>query len=197
MPLKIQERQGANMINQYFNPENPAEVWTNDGVKMHPMPQWVQARLAGGKNLQDCILVPVQAVQADKQPSKFKQVDSTGEEPLRNCASGVMCPVCLKVFERDLLQVGRKSDYCSNACKQKAYRQRNKPLRNAQHQTDKKLLPVSKRSNVVELSTAGKVIGVSGTVHRFPIKPLMVIKAPAPYLRSFDDLQSFFGGSLS
>jgi hypothetical protein len=26
------------MINQYFNPENPSQIWANDGVRMNPMP---------------------------------------------------------------------------------------------------------------------------------------------------------------
>jgi predicted nucleic acid-binding Zn ribbon protein len=62
----------------------------------------------------------------------FKQVDWTGEQSLRNYSSGSTCPVCSKILYRDLLRVGRKHDYCSDACKMKAYRQRKKALRNSQ-----------------------------------------------------------------
>ena len=130
----------------------------------------------------------------DNPPKEFKQTYWTGEQGGTN-PDVVLCanPSCLKPLRNSkyTYSVGRPSDYCSDACKMKAYRQRKKALRNVQQ--DEK--PISKRSNVIELSTAGKVIGVSGTVHRFPIAQQTVIKAPAPYIRSFDDLQSFFGGS--
>lgn len=123
----------------------------------------------------------------------YQQIDWTGETPANDLTNTDYCQNC----NGDMpftFGVGRPSVYCSDSCKMKAYRKRKKALRNEQHQTEEKLLPVSKRSNVIELSTAGKVIGISGTVHRFP---LTVIKAPAPYIRSFNDLQSFFGGSRS
>jgi hypothetical protein len=142
-------------------------------------------------------------VPEDKKPLRnsavtFKQVDLTGEQPVNDLTD--CCSVCaspLLNLRGDLFGAGRPSVYCSNACKMKAYRKRSKSLRNVQHQTEQKSLPVSKRSNVIELSTAGKVIGISGTVHKFPIKPLTVIKVPAPYIRSFNDLKSFFGGGRS
>jgi ferredoxin len=138
------------MINQYFNPENPSQIWANDGVRMDPMPDWVQACLAGGKNLTDCIL-------QDKKPLRnsavtFKQVDWTDEQPVNDLTDRCLsCASPLLNLRGDLFGAGRPSVYCSNACKMKAYRKRSKSLRNVQHQTEQKPLSVSKRSNVVEL----------------------------------------------
>jgi hypothetical protein len=82
---------------------------------------------------------------------------------------------------------GRPSIYCSDACKMKAYRQRKKQaLRNTE--TNVKPLRIAQRPNV-------RVIGVSGTVHQFPVQSTKGFKAPAPYIRSFDELEKFFGGA--
>lgn len=59
----------------------------------------------------------------------FKQVDWTGEEPVHD--DSVACPVCKGVMPFTF-GVGRPASYCSNACKMKAYRQRQKPLRKLQ-----------------------------------------------------------------
>ena len=122
---------------------------------------------------------------------EFKQVDWTGETPAND--STVNCSNCNGQMPFTF-GTGRPAVYCSDACKMKAYRKRKKALRKL-HSEPEKPLRISKRSNVVDLSTAGKVIGVSGTVHKFPLPQLTVIHAPAPYVRSFTDLQVFLGGA--
>jgi len=152
---------------------------------------------------------------------EFKQVDWTGEQSLRNCSSGVLCGNCSKPLERDLLRVGRKSDYCSDACKMKAYRKRKKQLRNSLHSTEEKPLlaivkkhplqnlaplvnpnqtyPQWKRPDLSHLSddeiiALGYFIGEFGTVHNYPIPKVQVHIKQQSSIKNFSDLKSFFGG---
>ena len=131
-------------------------------------------------------------VEHKKPALTYQQTDWTGEQPANDLTD--RCPSCNGVMPFTF-GAGRPASYCSDACKMKAYRKRQKALRNTQQQTEQKPLRISKRSNVVDISTAGKIIGVSGTVHKFPIPQLTVIHAPAPYVRSFTDLQVFLGGA--
>jgi hypothetical protein len=73
------------------------------------------------------------------------QVDWAGEQLVNDSTD--CCSVCaspLLNLRGDLFGAGRPSVYCSNACKMKAYRKRQKPLLNARYSKQAKpLLPAS------------------------------------------------------
>jgi hypothetical protein len=101
------------------------------------------------------------------------------------------CPVCnspLPVHSG----AGRPNIYCKESCKKKALRAKQKVSRISLQ--IEKPSRISKRSKKTDLQTAGKHIGVSGTVHKFPLPEATTLQAPAPVIRHFDDLVSFFGG---
>lgn len=72
----------------------------------------------------------------------YQQIDWTGEQGGVN-PNLVLCanPKCSKLLRNSAedrfygRSSGRPSDYCSDACKMKAYRQRKKALRNVQRET--------------------------------------------------------------
>lgn len=73
---------------------------------------------------------------------QYKQTDWTGEEPVIDISE--RCSVCndlLLNLRGGFFGAGRLSVYCSDACKMKAYRQRQKALRNVQHKELNSTLP--------------------------------------------------------
>ncbi len=82
----------------------------------------------------------------------------------------------------------RHFSYCSNACKQRAYRQRNNLTRNSE--------PVQKPTRKSKPKKATVThIGISGTVHSAPLSTSSPVSDnAAPVIRSFSDLVSYFGG---
>lgn len=105
------------------------------------------------------------------------------------------CPVCAALLPEHPA-AGRPVFYCKEACKMKAYRQRQKSLR-ISDEVDKPLRNSRKLQNLlVNSSASGKVIGVSGTVHALPVpaQKSTTTLSEAPVIRSFDDLKAFFCG---
>ncbi len=67
--------------------------------------------------------------------TQYNQTDWIGEEPAQHSLDhgDGLCPIC-GTLVLNFMFVGCPSVYCSDAHKMKAYRQRKKALRNAQHQ---------------------------------------------------------------
>jgi len=100
-----------------------------------------------------------------------------------------LCPVCFTFFPDS--SGGRHAVYCGNACKQKAKRMREKPL-NAD------AFKKPRKARVKPLVTAEKHIGVSGTVHAFPLVAQQPVapRIVSPVIRTVDELKAFFGAAL-
>jgi hypothetical protein len=60
-----------------------------------------------------------------------QQTDWVGYSEFPESAEMDTCPVCNAIILNLHISAGRPSVYCSDACKMKAYRQRNKALRNS------------------------------------------------------------------
>jgi hypothetical protein len=102
------------------------------------------------------------------------------------------CPVCMNPLP--INATGRPPVHCSNACKQKSYRQRNNVLRNSE--------PVQKTTRNSRKKATVTYIGESGTVHHtsppnsdgtFP-SSLKDDDLSTSDLRTFADLLNYFAG---
>lgn len=108
--------------------------------------------------------------------SQYKQVDCVSDN----------CPVCMNPLPRNA--TGRPPVHCSNACKCKAYRQRNDVTRNSQ--------PLNKTTRNSKCKKATVTyIGESGTILKAPVS---TSSAPThnepPVMRSFADFVDFLAG---
>lgn len=103
-----------------------------------------------------------------------------------------ICPVCSSPLPVHPA-AGRPSVYCKEACKKRAMRLRRKV--SSISLVSEKAPRISKKTiqSVVDFPVSEKFVGVSGTVHAFPVTDSKPALTPAPVIRSFDDLKSFFG----
>lgn len=109
----------------------------------------------------------------------YKQTDLATER---------LCPICSSVIPESK---SRPFVYCSNACKFKAFRQREKTQRILSvSEKPQRISEKSPKSSPKKKATE-TIIGVSGTVYKLPIVEQKPITLPS-VIRTFEDLKSFF-----
>lgn len=121
----------------------------------------------------------------------FVHIMSANDYKQTDWAAEHLCPVCSSPLPESK---SRPFVYCTNACKFKAFRQRDKAQR-ILVVSEKPQRISKKRHNLIQnLPTAEKVVGVSGTVHAFPVAPQKTVTPPsvAPVIRTVADLEAFF-----
>jgi hypothetical protein len=108
--------------------------------------------------------------------SQFKQTDWASDN----------CPVCMNPLPRNA--TGRPPVHCSNACKCKAYRQRNDATRNSQ--------PLNKTTrNSKRKKAIVTYIGESGTILKAPVSTSSALTHnEPPVMRTFADFVDFLAG---